>query len=65
MKEIEEVFDEEKGKVDVAKVVLMLENNFFEENGNESAVIGEKINIVANEKIIEVKKMLKRMQMIS
>ena len=56
MKEIVEVFDEEKGKVDVAKVVLMLENNFFEENGNESAVIGEKINIVANEKIIEVKK---------
>ena len=27
MKEIEEVFDEEKGKVDVAKVVLMLEND--------------------------------------
>ena len=37
----------------------------FEENGNESAVIGEKINIVANENIIKVKQMLKRMQMIS
>ena len=43
----------------------IVEELIFEENGNESAVIGEKINIVANEKMIEVKKMLKRMQMIS
>ena len=43
----------------------IVEELIFEVNGNESAVIGEKINIVANEKIIEVKKMLKRMQMIS
>ena len=43
----------------------IVEEVIFEEKGNESVIISEKIDFVANEKNIEVKKMLKRMQMIS
>ena len=32
----------------------------FEEKGNESVVISEKINLVANEKIIEVKESIEK-----